>query len=55
MIDLKELLKNENNLNRVIAKLNTIYDLDKNFGIMSKSIVINGLGKIIKILNIKKR
>tara|TARA_R110000824_G_C15229272_1_gene678323 strand:+ start:2172 stop:2339 length:168 start_codon:yes stop_codon:yes gene_type:complete len=55
MIKLKDLLKNDNTLNKIIIKLNSVYDLDKNIGIMSKSIVINGLDKIIKILNIKKR
>jgi uncharacterized membrane protein len=55
MNDFRELLKNENSLNETINKLNEIYNLDQKYGIMTKSIVINGLEKIIKILNIKKR
>ncbi len=55
MNEFKDLLKNENSLNKTIKKLNEIYNLDQTFGIVTKSIVINGLEKIIKLLNIKKR
>ena len=55
MKDIKGLLKNENSLKDIIDTMNRYYDLDKKLGIMSKSIVINSLEKVITICNLKER
>lgn len=55
MKDLKGLLKESDSLKDIIDTMNRYYNLDKKLGIMSKSIVINSLQKVIKICNLNER
>jgi len=52
---LKGLVKENKSLKDIIDTMNRYYDLDKPLGIMSKSIVVNSLEKVIKICNLKER
>lgn len=53
--DLKGLVKENKSLKDIIDTMNRYYNLDQPLGIMSKSIVINSLEKVIKICNLKER
>ena len=54
-MDLTNLLKECKSLKEIIETMNRYYDLDKNLGVMSKSIVINSMKKVIKICDLKER
>lgn len=51
----KDDLKNCNTLNEVLAICNKYYDLDQPMGIASKIVVVQGIQKIIKIINAIRR
>ncbi len=53
--DIDNLLKQCNSLNEIIETMNRYYDLDKKLGVMSKSIVIQSLNKVILICNLQEK
>ncbi len=53
--DIDKLLKQCNSLNEIIETMNRYYDLDKKLGVMSKSIVIQSLNKVILICNLQEK
>lgn len=53
--DIDNLLKQCNSLNEIIETMNRYYDLDKKLGVMSKSIVIQSLNKVIVICNLQEK
>lgn len=44
-----------NTLNEVIAVTNKYYNLDAPLGIMSKTLVVNGITQLIKMIKVVKR
>ena len=50
-----EKLKKCNSINEVINVVNEFYDLDAPLGVMTKSIVVNGVLQLIKMIKVVKR
>lgn len=55
MNEVEENLKSCNTLNEVFDVLDRYYDLDQQMGVISKSILLNSVNKIILLTGAKRR